>query len=398
LETTEFGIGTKGFDNWLNAWRESRSHQFFLIGSKDETAGNQSCKAVVIHSPPTLAIPAKPQFNLSIKMPSALVAKGAPKFFTIEEVQFEYGNDQVLEALKSNTALSYRFHRDNHTASGWRVFASTDVSDATITSVGAYLGVMGVDFNADHLAWSRTDNQGNPVDFGRIDLCLRGKNCDQRDAILSEALEEVFELAAKHSCPIAIEDLDFSKKKSELLKLGVKRARMLSGLAYSKYRQLATSKASRLGVELILVNPAYTSVAGNVKYAVRLGCTVHQAAAGVIARRAQGYSEKLPKVSVDGTCTTSTICAPLMGHMAVIVLPAESNNSTRVTWVAIRRSLSRHCAGVVRERKIASGTMRRKGKAKNMHYSSETKVLLREPVELLDRRHTNEPSFPDVPF
>ena len=78
------------------------------------------------------------------------------------------------------------------------------------------------------------------MDFGRIDLCLRGKNSDQRDAILSEALEEVFELAAKHSCPIAIEDLDFSKKKSELLKLGVKRARMLSGLAYSKYRQLAT--------------------------------------------------------------------------------------------------------------------------------------------------------------
>ena len=53
LEATEFMKNGQdhntAFENWLNAWRESRSHQFFLIGSKDETAGNQSCKAVVIH-------------------------------------------------------------------------------------------------------------------------------------------------------------------------------------------------------------------------------------------------------------------------------------------------------------------------------------------------------------
>ena len=171
---------------------------------------------------------------------------------------------------------------------------------------------------------------------------------------------------------------------------------MLSGLAYSKYKQLATSKASRLGIELILVNPAYTSVAGNVKYAARLGRTVHQAAAGVIARRAQGYLEKLPTVSADGTCT---IRVPLMGHTAVLVLPEESNKSTRVTWVTIRRSLSRHCVGVVRERSLASRNARKKSKSENMHHSSGTKDPLREPVELLDRRHTNDANFPDVhPF
>jgi len=43
-----------------------------------------------------------------------------------------------------------------------------------------------------------------------------------------------------------MEDLDFAAKKKELSKLGVKHARMLSGLAYSKYQLLARSKASRL--------------------------------------------------------------------------------------------------------------------------------------------------------
>ena len=107
---------------------------------------------------------------------------------------------------------------------------------------------------------------------------------------MSDALDKVINIANKFNCPVAIEDLDFSKKKSELANMGVKKARMLSGLAYSKYKQLAEAKVSRKGVELIMIDPAYTSVAGSVKYAVRLGITVHQAAAGVIARRAQGYS------------------------------------------------------------------------------------------------------------
>ena len=60
---------------------------------------------------------------------------------------------------------------------------------------------------------------------------------------------------------------------------------MLSGLAYAQYQQLMASKCFRFGLELILVNPAYTSVAGRLKYAVPFGRSVHLAAAGVIARR-----------------------------------------------------------------------------------------------------------------
>jgi IS605 OrfB family transposase len=379
---------------WKRAWRDSRSHQFFVIGSKDETAGNQSCKARLVHAAPNTGIAAPSTLTLTLKMPPALVARGAPAFLSIAGVRFEHGQRQVEQALISGTALSYRFHRDNHNASGWRVFVSTDTKGAEIATRQKDLGVLGVDFNADHLTVSKTDRFGNPVAFWRFDLPLRGKSSDQRTSIFSEALDEVFALATAHSCPVAIEDLDLAAKKKELRSLGDKHARMLSGLAYSAFKNLAMAKASRLGIEIKTVNPAYTSVAGSVKYAVRQGRTVHQAAAGVIARRAQGYSEKLPKSTLEGC----TFRAPLMGHVAVLSLPARNRDeSTRVAWGAIRRSLTQHCAEQARLRRKPSSHPGASGVRVNIRPLDGAQAPPRESGELLSRRNTSHP-FSDVPF
>jgi len=402
LEQTDFGKGEAGFNKWKKAWDHARSHQFFLVGSKDETSGNQSCQAVVVHAPPTTEIAAPSTLTLTIRMPNALIEKNAPTFMAIEGVRFEYGQEKIVNILRENavsksenkTALSYRFHKDDNTLNGWRVFVSTDVADSKITSVGADLGVLGVDFNADHLAWAKTDRNGNVTAFDKIDIQTKGKSSEQREAILSDALDKVFDLSKLSGCPVAIEDLDFAKKKTELAKMGEKKARMLSGLAYSKFRQFAEAKASRKGIELKIVDPAYTSVAGSVKYAVRLGCTVHQAASGVVARRAQGYLEKLPRASQDGKVT---IKAPLMGNVAVITLPAkESSEKTGITWAGIRKCLTRHCADLVRQRKLSS---RRSGcgPPMNRNQINGSADSLREPVKLFDRRSA-QTEFEDVPY
>ena len=34
-------------EEWLTDWKASRSNQFFVLGSQDETAGNQSCQASI---------------------------------------------------------------------------------------------------------------------------------------------------------------------------------------------------------------------------------------------------------------------------------------------------------------------------------------------------------------
>jgi hypothetical protein len=60
-------------------------------------------------------------------------------------------------------------------------------------------------------------------------------------------------------------------------------------------------------VALRRVNPAYTSIIGRVKFARRYGLSVHEAASVTIARRAMGYSEKLPRSS------TGTVKVPTNG-------------------------------------------------------------------------------------
>ena len=198
--------------------------------------------------------------------------------------------------------------------------------------------------------------------------------------------------AKKHGVGIALEDLDFVDKKRELVSMGVSHARMLSGLAYSGFKQLAQSKASRSGVKPTFVNPACTSVAGSVNYAVHLERTVHQATAGVIARRAQGYSGKLPSSDATGC----TFRAPLMGAVAVLSLPARNQvESTRSAWAAIRRSLTRHCAEQLRLRKKASNVRPGKGAhAENSQLIGAT-VPVREPGVLLARRSVQ--TFQEVP-
>ena len=59
------------------------------------------------------------------------------------------------------------------------------------------------------------------------------------------------------------------------------------------------AKCHRAGVELILINPAYTSPMGAVKYVARRAWSVHAAAAGVIARRGQKLSKRLPRAGTD---------------------------------------------------------------------------------------------------
>jgi hypothetical protein len=80
---------------------------------------------------------------------------------------------------------------------------------------------------------------------------------------------------------------------------------MLSSFAYSAFDTALVSACLRGGIAHWRVNPAYTSIIGRVKFARRYGLSVHAAASVSIARRAMGYSERLPRSS-NGTVTVPT--------------------------------------------------------------------------------------------
>ena len=74
---------------------------------------------------------------------------------------------------------------------------------------------------------------------------------------------------------------------------------MLSGLTYSMFKSMLNSRAKRFGVEVIKVNPAFTSLIGHFKFMRPYGISSHSAAAMVIARRGMRF-ENIEKV-VSGT-------------------------------------------------------------------------------------------------
>jgi hypothetical protein len=89
--------------------------------------------------------------------------------------------------------------------------------------------------------------------------------------------------------------LDFSQKKAKMSEESKLYNEMLSNLSTALFRTTLESRCKRYGVQLIKVNPAFTSIIGMIKFMARYGLNSGTAAGLVIARRAMRKSERLPK-------------------------------------------------------------------------------------------------------
>ena len=134
--------GYSSHEEWLRDWRDARSDEFFVLGSRDETAGCQLCVATVADDG---------SLTLRLRMPDCLIGQHG-KYLVIEGIRFAYGHEQLLAALNSNAeyvryrrehgekaarrtspgqAISYRFKRDGK---GWRVFVTTDMMHVPVVT------------------------------------------------------------------------------------------------------------------------------------------------------------------------------------------------------------------------------------------------------------------------
>jgi IS605 OrfB family transposase len=293
-------------EEWKTDWQSAREKSFFLLGSKDETSGNQSCVASLEGD----------SLSLRIRLPDALSAEG--KYLVIKDVKFAYGQEAIITAVLSHTdkkenpvAISYRFLLDED---GWRVFVSTSVKEPPkITKKGH--GIIGVDINADHLAVVETDRFGNPIARKSFPLCTYGKTKHQALALIGDVVASIIDWCVSVKKPVAIERLSFANKKSELREIGNARyARMLSSFSYSTIISMIKTRSFRCGVAVGEVNPAYTSVIGRIKFSKRYGHCPHESAALCIGRRYLGFSERLPRhrdMILDGKGTHGTLSLPV---------------------------------------------------------------------------------------
>ena len=134
--------GYASHEEWLQDWRDARSNEFFVLGSRDETSGCQLCVASIADDG---------SLTLRLRMPIAWRSSTAstwsshtcglltdtrrcslPWRATSEYAAYrrEHG-DKAARATALGQAISYRFKRD---AKGWRVFVSNEMRDVPVVT------------------------------------------------------------------------------------------------------------------------------------------------------------------------------------------------------------------------------------------------------------------------
>jgi len=202
---------------------------------------------------------------------------------------------RLLEAEKFNDWFAYNVRLKVRNG---KVYAQVSWEEKAIKPVITKVhGVIGIDINAYpfHLALAYVSTDGNLEKFERIDLKeMDDKTKNQREYIAWYIARQVVERASESGKAIVVEDLQKipkGKRGDGLAKL----RRKLHRWVYKSILDKIEVYARRLGVQLIKVHPAYTSVIGKLKYSPMLSIDKDVAGAYVIGRRGLGFKEKLPK-------------------------------------------------------------------------------------------------------
>jgi IS605 OrfB family transposase len=111
---------------------------------------------------------------------------------------------------------------------------------------------------------------------------------------MGDAVKKLVKLAYKYECPISVENLDFERKKATMKEEGIRYSRMLSNFAYGCFLEMLNSCALKHGIDIIKVNPAFSSLIGLTKFMRLYGLSSDRLAALVLARRALRKKEGIP--------------------------------------------------------------------------------------------------------
>ena len=182
----------------------------------------------------------------------------------------------------------------------WYASASWEVENPVVQT-NLKQGVLGLDINATSIEWAVCKSDGSPGG-NKKSKRIKVQSHANKDALWAGSvamdLRGLSQEQSTHRIRHVV--LDFSKKKASLRYESGARARALSSFAYGKFKQELMRCAAKRGVEVMLVDPAWTycvkhvvlplrkttmrsttvRFAGGVKYASKLGMSVDKAAAG----------------------------------------------------------------------------------------------------------------------
>ncbi|MGB5592556.1 MAG: IS200/IS605 family accessory protein TnpB-related protein, partial [Crocosphaera sp.] len=303
LFKAQYNLEENGYTNheeWLEDWRRKRGGNFYSVGKGSVNGNNPVTK--IHHKKDDI-------FTVTITVPRCYQEIYENKITLEFEITKQRKHD-LFYALESNKPVTVQIFRREHKDNQWYIHLSTYVQAVPYISHKKN-GCLGIDLNAQSidLVYVKRDGNLHQVNGQKtlFSWDIPTGTTGQVEASLRDIVAEIVRIGESYECPIACEDLDFSKKKATLRHSPKKYNRMLSGFVYDKFRAFLVARAEKYGIEVIFKNPFATSVIGMVKYMAKYGLNSAYAAAMVIARRANGFSERIPRSYWPylGICTSS---------------------------------------------------------------------------------------------
>jgi len=243
---------------WRQQWAAAR---MFLTadGETGKAGGNETLRVIAGTG------------QLRIKVPTGLADRFGTHLAITTPVVFHHHVTLWRDRVRANRAVRYDISY-NPTRRRWYLDASwTLESTPQIPLTALRAGrVLGVDLNDGHLATSLLDASGNPIGApGTLEIATRGLPAAQRDGHLRAAITALLDQAEHGGCTaVVIENLDFADVRAtgrETMGRGRRGKRFrhsVAGIPTAKFRERLRGMASRRGIAVVAVDPAYTSKAG----------------------------------------------------------------------------------------------------------------------------------------
>lgn len=268
--------GYKSHERWLHDFQKRRDSGIFFLGSSDESCGNQVLQLQ------------ENDDGFQMKLSKDKPFRNESEHIITPNIQFSYMGEELAYAIRHHQPITYRISRKGR---NWYLQAIFSIETDICTDSGQ--GVIGIDYNDGFMEVVETNQSGNMIHGKRVGLDYHGTG-NRAESEIKEKLSKVVRDARDKGKDAAVEDLDFRKKKAGQRKGdGKSYNRMLHLFDYHRYLFWLENLCKKYGVRLVKVNPAYTSKIGKKKYSDSRKLTVHRAAAFVIARKGQGFRDRL---------------------------------------------------------------------------------------------------------
>ena len=265
-----------------NEFIARRDSQLSFVGTKTEKAGNQVLQLSYNHQ--------NNQFDIQLRKDIGGFKDQRGSYLN-GKIHFNHHKQKLISILANrNSPLSYKIIKKNGRYYLYCTFEIQRDDSSFVTRSSN--GVIGIDFNKGFVNVTETNQYGHMIDIDLIRYRFKNDNATQTD--LELIANKVNERALATGKDVVIENLNFKDTKAKIVsKRGKKYNNMLHSLAYRKFTNIIENVCYRNCIWLRKINPAWTSWIAKNKYCPKMKLNIHTGASFVIARRGQGYTDKV---------------------------------------------------------------------------------------------------------